>query len=78
MFFWITFKNHLPGTVKADNAEAASEEAAKITGKEVVDAQQLPYPSTPYLHPIEHPAFCHSPRACAGRSSCPQRYACDN
>lgn len=44
--------------------------------------KSLPYPAAPVIWQFDHPVsgkcptFCHSPSKCAGRSSCPQSYAC--
>jgi len=84
--YWITFKGRGSACVEAAGVEAAKAVAAKLTDAEVVDAKLLPYPAEPRLNKHQHeftdgrkrvcPSFCYSPRECAGRSSCPQRYAC--
>ena len=39
--------------------------------------QMLPYPAMPRIGVQSGvPAFCYSPNECAGRASCPKRYAC--
>ena len=46
--------------------------------------ETLPYPASPtiwrYEHPVHGscPAFCHHPRQCAGKNSCPRPRACDD
>jgi hypothetical protein len=46
--------------------------------KQVVKIERLPYPGNPRIGDYRSgcPAFCMSPRSCAGRGSCPRNYAC--
>jgi hypothetical protein len=52
--------------------------------KETFDVKPLPYPATPIIWQFDHPvygkcpAFCYSPKQCAGRTSCPKSHACDD
>lgn len=45
-------------------------------------AKVLPYPASPCIWSFEHPVygktpnFCHDPKKCCGRTSCPQRHSC--
>jgi hypothetical protein len=60
-------------------------ERAAVIGV-VKDIRALPYPATPRMEPHETwewqgrqvttPAFCYAPEKCAGRTCCPQSYAC--
>ncbi len=80
--FWITFMTGAPGCVTAENAEAAKEEAKRITGRVVATWYTLPYPAEPRLNKVEIkgygvcPSFCFAPEKCKGRTSCPQRHSC--
>lgn len=83
--FWVTFDSGNARCVEAATSELATERAATVGV--VKSVQQLPYPAEPRMEPHETytwnngtvaatPSFCYKPRECAGRSSCPQRYAC--
>ena len=68
-------------------AEAFTEK--KVAGEEFKyrqhenpNVKQLPYPANPMIWEFKHPVygttprFCHSPKTCAGKSSCPQNRSC--
>ncbi len=87
--YWLTFTDGSQGSCDGVNPYDAKQIAEKITGKKVaggesthIAARQLPYPANPIVWQFDHPvhgkcpAFCHSPKKCAGRSSCPMSYAC--
>lgn len=81
--FWVRFSVHKPGCVEAPSKSEAHDIAAKLTGETPTEIDRLPYPADPRLNVhrraedgIACPSFCHSPVECAGRTSCPQRYAC--
>lgn len=77
MFWWIVYFDGTQGTLKASSKDEAMAKAKAIhPKKQLRECNKLPYPATPYLEPIDHPAFCYSPNACKGRSSCPRSYAC--
>lgn len=50
--------------------------------KDNPNVQTLPYPARPVIWQFEHPLFgktplfCHSPRECCGKGSCPKDHAC--
>lgn len=93
MAWWVTFETGEPGCVEVkfdpprwgkDCIPEVSRVAAEATGRAVKDVQSLPYPANPRLVKAEHPeygacpSFCFQPRICAGHTSCPRSYACDN
>lgn len=55
-----------------------SEIANLDLNKQVVNIQRLPYPAEPRIGPYRSgtPAFCMSPKTCAGWGACPRSYAC--
>jgi len=66
---WIEYQ------ITVDNAVKTL--AQEITGKIPVYVKRLPYPANPRLGKQSNcPAFCYSPKQCAGHSSCPKSYAC--
>lgn len=79
--YWLTFNDQSSGCVEADTAAEALQIAQRL-GKTSVDCQILPYPADPRLHKQADekygpcPSFCWTPKACAGRTSCPKSYAC--
>ena len=87
--WWLTFTDGSHGCCEGQNEYDAKRIAEKITGKKVaggeskdIAAKRLPYPANPLIWQLDHPvtgkcpAFCHSPRQCQGRGSCPKNYAC--
>jgi hypothetical protein len=80
--FWLTFSDGSGGYCQGYDKTDAIKIAEKITGKTAADAKSLPYPGSPVIWQIDHPvygptpAFCISPKECAGRTSCPRRYSC--
>jgi hypothetical protein len=80
---WVTFNDGTAGYVEAKAAEDAMRIGQEKTGKEPFSAERLPYPARPIIHqepprdgwPV-CPPFCYTPKKCAGRGSCPHRYAC--
>jgi len=87
--FWLTFTDGSQGYCEGENEYDAKVIAEKSTGKKVgggefrdIAAKTLPYPSKPVIwqfdHPVngKRPTFCFCPQECAGKTSCPQRYAC--
>ena len=83
--FWMKFTDgseaYCEGYSEADAVRIAEKLAEKVVDKNV-EVLSLPYPANPIIWQFEHPlsgkcpAFCHSPRECKGRSSCPKSYAC--
>lgn len=88
--YWITFKDGTAGYCEGENAYDAAQIAETLTGKSPVvgdnkwkpELKTLPYPANPVIWQYDHPlhgkcpAFCHDPKACAGRTACPKSYAC--
>lgn len=80
-FFWATFEGRSGGefVYAMEGGEAAARAIAEQKGA-VVSLKTLPYPSKDLppdaRFPQGFPGFCYSPGQCAGRSSCPKRYAC--
>lgn len=90
--YWVTFTDGTAGCCDGQSAYDAAQIAEHFTKKKVDDGgnkyepkgvKPLPYPANPiiwqFLHPIDGracPPFCHDPKNCAGRSSCPKNYAC--
>ena len=87
--FWITFTDNSVGYCEGQNEYDAKVIAEKFSGKKVGGGEykdftmkRLPYPANPIIWQFDHPVrgkcppFCHSPRKCAGKTSCPQSYAC--
>lgn len=87
--FWLTFTDGSNGYCEGGSEFDAKQIAEKLTGKTVaggqfhdIAAKKLPYPAKPIIWQLDHPvtgkcpAFCHSPRQCAGRTSCPQSHSC--
>jgi len=74
-FFWVEFDNRASGTIEANN-EFAALQLANNFGKPR-RARVIPYPADPRIVvDSDCPSFCHSPRKCVGRTSCPMRRAC--
>lgn len=87
--YWIKFKDGTSGYCEGETPYGAVQIAEGVSGKEAdVDnkydpkLKTLPYPATPIIWQFEHPLrgkcppLCFAPAKCAGRTSCPQRYAC--
>lgn len=89
--FWITFTDGSQACCEGESAFDAQGIAEKLTGKTVADkanswsagnVKELPYPASPAIWQFEHPVhgkcplFCHDPKKCCGRTSCPKNYAC--
>jgi hypothetical protein len=96
--FWITFVDGSKACCEGQSVLDAVEIAEAVSGNKVAPApgikeprkwidtdwqvQRLPYPATPIIWQLDHPAhgkcptFCSSPSKCAGRGACPQNYAC--
>lgn len=89
--FWIKFTDGSEACCEGRSAFDAQSIAEHLTSKTVADkpnngtvgnVKSLPYPASPIIwqldHPVrgKHPLFCHDPKNCAGRSSCPKNYAC--
>lgn len=87
--FWVTFTDKSEGCCEGQDAFDCKRIAEKVTGKKVAGGEykdfaikELPYPANPIIWQFDHPchgkcpAFCHSPKTCAGKTSCPKRYAC--
>lgn len=79
--YWVSFENCKSGCIEADTKEAARTIGAGFGV--VSNVKPLPYPAEPRLHKMPYndkgdciPAFCFSPRECAGYTSCRRRYAC--
>lgn len=87
--YWLTFTDNSEACCEGQSPYDAKRIAEKLTGKTVaggkyenIAAVGLPYPATPIIWQLDHPVggkcptFCHSPKTCAGKSSCPKSYAC--
>lgn len=75
--FWVTFKSKPPVCVESSSESEAGGVAARLTGAEVLSVASLPYPADPRIgEKSDCPSLCYEPRKCAGRTCCPQRYAC--
>lgn len=90
--FWIKFSDGTEACCEGESAFDAQAIAKKLTGKEIdgspnswtvsPNVKQLPYPASPSIWQFDHPVhgktphFCHAPKQCCGRTSCPQRYSC--
>jgi hypothetical protein len=85
--YWVRFENGQEMCVEGPDEAAVRVRAETFADPvRVQSVKRLPYPARPRLEPFESwewqgrnvvtPEFCHSPRRCAGRTSCPQSYAC--
>lgn len=87
--YWITFTDGSQGYCQGGSEYDAKTIAEKLTGKTVgggpwkdFTMKRLPYPANPIIWQLDHPvngkcpAFCTSPKQCAGKTSCPQRHSC--
>jgi len=87
--FWLTFTDGSTGSCQGESEFHAKSIAEKLSGKKVaggeyqnIAAKPLPYPAEGCIWRFDDPVngqcptFCHEPRKCAGRTSCPQRYSC--
>lgn len=81
--YWVTFTGRGPACMESPSEVEARADAASLTGCEVLTVQRLPYPATPRLRPFYHPkhgcmpALCIRGSDCAGRTSCPRSYSCN-
>lgn len=89
--FWLTFTDGSNGYCEGGSEFDAKQIAEKLTGKTVaggkhqdIAAKRLPYPASPIIWQLDHPvhgkcpAFCYSPKTCAGESSCRRDPSCTN
>jgi len=80
--FWLKFTDGTFGSCGGNGYEEAKAKAEDVSGKPVESGQQLPYFANPIIWQPTHekygksPAFCHRPKQCAGRGSCPQSRSC--
>ncbi len=80
--FYIKLESGTTASCQGESAMDAKSIAKAITGKNVIEVWNLPYPSANCLwkhdHPVygQTPSFCYEPEDCKGRTSCPKRYAC--
>ncbi len=75
MPWWVVFADGKKSRC-FEGAEADVRTRAAAIG-EVKSVWVLPYPADPREEPMsECPSFCFSPTTCAGRTSCPKKYAC--
>lgn len=87
--YWLTFTDKTQAACQGGSEYDAKIIAEKITGKTVeggkwrdIAAEPIPYPAEPCVWKFEHPvhgktpSFCHAPKQCKGRTSCPQNYSC--
>ena len=87
--YWLTFTDGSEACCEGETEYDAKVIAEHFTHKTVaggkydkIAAKPIPYPASPVIWQFDHPingkcpTFCHSPRQCAGRGCCPQRYAC--
>lgn len=89
--YWLKFTDGSEACCEGGSELDAQKIAEKLTGKTVADTpnkwtagdvKTLPYPASPVIWRLDHPVggkcptFCHAPRECKGRTSCPQRYSC--
>jgi hypothetical protein len=82
--YWVRFENGKTLCVEGQTEDLAR--ARAVTVGPVQSIRTLPYPARPRMEPFETwewqgrtvttPELCHSPAKCAGRTSCPQNYAC--
>lgn len=80
--YWITFEDGSDGSCDGTSELDARLTAERIKEKKVRSAEKLPYPAEPIIWQHAHlkygpcPAFCYSPKTCAGNTSCPKTRAC--
>jgi hypothetical protein len=89
--YWLKFTDGSEACCEGESAFDAQRIAEKLTGKTVADkpntwtsgnVKELPYPANPVIWQLDHPeygktpTFCHEPKKCCGRTSCPQSYSC--
>jgi hypothetical protein len=87
--FWLTFTDGSQACCEGSGPYDAKQIAEHITGKTVaggkydnIDAKPLPYPAVPLIwqhdHPVvgKCPAFCYTPKECAGNGSCRKARSC--
>ena len=73
---WVTFEDGTTGFVAGGNEEQVRMLAFVKTGKQIKSVQQIPYPANPIIVGNGTPAFCWTPKECAGRSCCPHNRSC--
>lgn len=83
--YWVTFDS---GESLCVEAKTEKEAVSRVSNRSVKDIKCLPYPAMPRLEPYKSfvingqeyhiPSFCWKPNECAGKYSCPQRYACND
>lgn len=79
MSHWVIFENGKRGCVDRVEGEDIVTTAEKLVDSKVVSHQGLPYPASPRLNKVSKcPSFCITPGTCAGKNSCPRRYACSD
>lgn len=87
--YWLTFTDGSQACCQGESPYDAKRIAEHLTGKTVaggdcenIEAAVLPYPAEPIIwqhnHPVrgKTPAFCFTPKECAGHSCCGRRPSC--
>lgn len=75
--YWVEFAQRSAVCVEANDPLEATDTAKAATGALPTTVRVLPYPAEPRIgERTDCPAFCYRPRDCAGRTACPQGYAC--
>jgi hypothetical protein len=75
--YWVEFDSRAAVCVEATDPIEATSLAVAETKASVVKVRVLPYPAEPRVGERgDCPSFCYRPRECAGRTACPQAYAC--
>jgi hypothetical protein len=87
--FYLTFTDGSKDSCQGESEYHAKLIAEKFSGKTVaggkyadIAAKSLPYPAEGCIWRFDDPVsgkcptFCYDPKRCAGRTSCPQNYAC--
>lgn len=74
--WWVVFDR---GAACVEGTEAEARAIAERECGPVREIHALPYPRRPRLGPTtDCPSFCYGGAECLGKSSCPQRRACDD
>jgi hypothetical protein len=77
--YWLSFSDGTHGCCEGATLAAAITKAEDLTGKIVSGGKRLPYPAGPVIwQQSTCPSFCYDPARCAGKSSCPKDYACND
>jgi hypothetical protein len=77
--YWLSFTDGTHGCCEGGTLSAAIIKAEDILGKVVSGGKCLPYPAVPVIWQESYcPPFCYDPIRCAGKSSCPKDYACND